>query len=69
MERLKEIGDKLGFPPTYLFYNSDSYSKISDYLKRYKYSENIQLCQHTTHPILNLNGNLCLKAADSGDVI
>lgn len=69
MQRLKETGDAFGFPPTYIFYNANNYNKITDFLKTYKYSENIQICLQNTHPILNLNGNLCLKASDQGDVI
>lgn len=38
MQRLKEIGDALGFPPTYIFYNANNYNKITDFLKTYKYS-------------------------------
>lgn len=69
MNRLKDIGDEFGFPPTYIFYNANNYSKISEFLKNFKYGSRITICLQSTHPILNLNGNLCLKSSDHGDVI
>jgi hypothetical protein len=61
MGKLSIIGDEYGFPTTYIFYNSNNYLKITDFLKNYKYREHIQTCLQSMHPILNLNGNLCLK--------
>ena len=29
MDRLREIGDRYTFPPTYIFYNANNYTKIS----------------------------------------
>lgn len=37
MNRLSILGDKYGFPVTYIFYNSNNYLKITDFLKNYKY--------------------------------
>lgn len=64
-----KIGDKYGFPPTYIFYNANNYTKITEFMKTFKYSNRITICLQSTHPILNLNGNLCLKSSDLGDVI
>jgi UDP-N-acetylglucosamine pyrophosphorylase len=64
-----KIGDNYGFPPTYIFYNANNYTKITEFMKTFKYSNRIKICLQSTHPILNLNGNLCLKSSDLGDVI
>lgn len=69
MQRLAKIGDQYGCPPTYIFHSAATKARISDFLKDYKYASNIQLCMQKTHPILNLNGNLCLRAGDAADVI
>lgn len=37
MDKLSILGDRYGFPTTYIFYNSNNYLKITDFLKNYKY--------------------------------
>lgn len=69
MARLEDIGNKYGFPHTYLFYNNSNEDKVNEFIKKYKYGEKIQCCMQSTQPVLNLNGNICLKAKDSGEVI
>jgi len=71
MKRLQEIADKYGMPTTYIFYNVNNADKVTTFLKNYKYygHEKIRCCLQANHPILNLNGNICLKAKDSGDII
>ena len=71
MLRLQEIADRYGMPPTYLFYNLHNAAKVQDFLKSYKLGghERIRCCVQGSHPILNLNGNICLKSKDSADII
>jgi hypothetical protein len=69
MERLAEIADQYGCPQTYLFHRAGDLTKVSDFLKSYRYADSVQLCLQDTHPILNLNGNLCLRSSDSPDVV
>jgi UDP-N-acetylglucosamine pyrophosphorylase len=69
MERLGNIGENHGFPPTYIFYNKNNVASIKEFLEGYKFRSHIQLCEQNSQPILNLNGNLCLKSKDSGEVI
>lgn len=69
MQRLGEIGDAYGCPPTYIFHSASSQAHISSFLKNFRFADRVRLCQQNTHPILNLNGNLCLKASDQPDVI
>lgn len=69
MQRLEQIGEAYGCPPTYLFHSAQAHSRITEFLKGFRFADRIQLCQQATHPILNLNGNICLKASDQPDVI
>lgn len=69
MGRLEEIGNKYGFPSTYLFYTNKNEDKVHSFLKKFKYGDKVQMCMQVTQPALNLNGNICLRDKDSPEVI
>ena len=69
MGRLEQIGNKYGFPSTYLFYNGKQADQVTGFLKKYKYGDKVHTCMQSTQPILNLNGNFCLRSKDSPDII
>lgn len=69
MRRLEQAAEAYGCPPIYLFHSAQIQGKVSDFLKGFRFADRIQLCQQNTHPILNLNGNVCLRANDQPEVV
>ena len=69
MERLTDIGDKFGFPVTYIFYDKESSERVNKYIGSYKYGSKIHCCVESSNPVLNLNGSVCLKSKDTAELI
>jgi len=57
------------FPTTYIFYDKFNSDKVNRFIKNYKYGDKLHCCMQNNHPILNLNGSVCLKSKDTGDLI
>lgn len=61
MKRLEEIGNNYDLPPTYIFFNKNNSDKVNKFLQNYKYGDKISCIMQGNHPVLNLNGNICLR--------
>jgi hypothetical protein len=69
MERLATLGDSYGFPTTYIYYDKDHSERVNKFIKGYRYGDKLHCCLQSMHPVLNLNGNVCLRAGDSPDIL
>ena len=69
MKRLEEVGNKYEFPNTYVYYNNSNADKVTQFMKKFKYGDKIQCCMQSDYPVLNLNGSVCLKNKDEGDLL
>ena len=69
MRRLEEIADQRGMPQTYIFCSYLNAEKVTSFVQSYKYGQEVTCLKQADHPILNLNGNVCLRAKDAAEVI
>ena len=69
MSKLEDMGQKVGFPSTYLFYTNTNADQVTKFVKNFRYGDRLHCCTQNTKAVLNLNGAVCLKTQNSGDLV